>query len=501
MEQRYGQTLAGTLIILNPECCLLSKQSSLLIGLAYIGFSIAFRFFSFFPAVIDHDESTYLVIANELLKGQHYWLDIFDTKPIGIFLLYAGFIKIAGNSIFFLRLLTALWVGLTAWLIYDMQKHWCPRGPAAWLSGMFYLGMISLFTFYGVSPNTEIYFSSLAILAMWLVFRWPWQWWSFILAGISIGLGLLIKQAVLFDAVALGLFLLWRIIARHRNSIVHLLQLGLMTLMSIIPMLIVMGWYINMNALDVFVDHQFFLPGRYLENAHRSFAWVLIPDFFLRYFPITILAVVTVIRLSMKRVPVIGFYLLWLLLALVAALLPKNAFGHYLVSMIPALAMLAGLAWHPDTVLPRWLLWLRNPRIGYGILFAFLLLNATLQYNDYKVKPDPMKEACEFIQAAGIPEPVVYTGTTNYQILYFLLDCPPPVAYPHPSLLFDDRFRTVLHIDTIGEYNKVVAVQPDFCFFELTQPIGMFAGFLSDAYMPIDTFSGKTVMYQRISKD
>ncbi len=479
----------------------MSKQNTLLIGLAYVVFAIGFRFFTFFPSVIDHDESTYLVIANELLKGQHYWLDIFDTKPIGIFLLYAGFIKIAGHSIFFLRLLTAIWIGLTAWLIHDIQRKWCPSGPGPWLSGMFYLGMISLYTFYGASPNTETYFSSLAILAIWLVFRWSWQWWSFILAGFSLGFALIIKQAVLFDAVALGLFLLWMIISQKRKPLKQLMQLGTMTVISVVPMLAVMLWYIQMDALDVFIDYQFFLPGRYLENAHRSFEWLMIPDFFLRYLPMTILAVVAVTRLTIKRMPVIGFYLLWLFLALIGALVPKNAFGHYVVSMIPALALLAGLAWHPDTVLPRWMHWLRNTRVGYGILAVFLFLNAILQYNDYIVKPDPMRVACEMIRASGIPDPVVYTGTTNYQILYFLLDCPPPVAYPHPSLLFDDRFRTVLHIDTIGEYNKVEAIQPDYCFFDLTQPTGMFSDFLSEAYLPVDTFSGKAVMYRRKSSD
>ncbi|MCF8238389.1 MAG: glycosyltransferase family 39 protein [Saprospiraceae bacterium] len=478
----------------------MSKQSSLLIGLAYVGFAIAFRFFSFFPFVIDHDESTYLVIANELLNGQHYWLDIFDTKPIGIFLLYAVFIKIAGHSIFFLRLLTAIWIGITASLIHDIQKQWCPDGPAAWLAGMFYLGMISLFTFYGVSPNTEIYFSSLAILAIWLVFRWPRQWWSFLLAGFSIGVALIIKQAVLFDAIALGLFLLWRIFNKKEKMGRKLLQLGSMTAMSLIPLLMIMLWYIRLDALDVFIDHQFFLPGRYLENAHRSFTWALIPDFFIRYFLITILAVVTVTRLSMKKVPVTAFYLLWLFLALLAALMPKNNFGHYVISMIPALALLAGLVWHPDTVLPGWLSWLKIPRVGYAILGVFLVLNAGLQYKDYVANEDPQHQAYELIQASGIQDPVVYTGTSNFQVLYFLLDIRPPIAYPHPSLIFDDRFRTVLEIDTLKEYRKVVAAQPDFCFFDLTSDPGMFTDLLSESYQVIDTL-GKTVVYQRILPD
>ncbi|HEX5625100.1 MAG TPA: hypothetical protein VFX48_03710, partial [Saprospiraceae bacterium] len=41
--------------------------------------AILLRFFSFFPSVIDHDESTYIVIAKALLEGQTYFKDVIDT--------------------------------------------------------------------------------------------------------------------------------------------------------------------------------------------------------------------------------------------------------------------------------------------------------------------------------------------------------------------------------------------------------------------------------------
>jgi hypothetical protein len=56
--------------------------------------SVILRFFSFFPAVISHDESTYLVIARGLLEGKTYFVDLIDTKPIGIFVLYLSLIHI-----------------------------------------------------------------------------------------------------------------------------------------------------------------------------------------------------------------------------------------------------------------------------------------------------------------------------------------------------------------------------------------------------------------------
>ncbi len=47
--------------------------------------SVALRFFSFFPSVLDHDESTYLEIAREMLEGKALYVDLIDIKPPGIF--------------------------------------------------------------------------------------------------------------------------------------------------------------------------------------------------------------------------------------------------------------------------------------------------------------------------------------------------------------------------------------------------------------------------------
>ncbi|HQW03396.1 MAG TPA: hypothetical protein PLR30_13010, partial [Saprospiraceae bacterium] len=60
------------------------------------GLSLVMRLFSFFPSVMDHDESTYLVIADALRHGDVYLRDVIDTKPIGIFTLLAIFQMLFG---------------------------------------------------------------------------------------------------------------------------------------------------------------------------------------------------------------------------------------------------------------------------------------------------------------------------------------------------------------------------------------------------------------------
>ena len=51
--------------------------------------AVLLRWGTFFPSVINHDESTYFLIGKALQEGQTYLVDSYDTKPVGIFLVYA----------------------------------------------------------------------------------------------------------------------------------------------------------------------------------------------------------------------------------------------------------------------------------------------------------------------------------------------------------------------------------------------------------------------------
>ena len=45
------------------------------------------------------DEGFYMIAGAELLKGQHLYVDIWDYKPVGIFLIYAAIMLASGNSV------------------------------------------------------------------------------------------------------------------------------------------------------------------------------------------------------------------------------------------------------------------------------------------------------------------------------------------------------------------------------------------------------------------
>jgi 4-amino-4-deoxy-L-arabinose transferase-like glycosyltransferase len=100
----------------------MGNRSESWILLFLIAFSILLRFQLFDEHVINHDESTYLVIAQHLSNGSTLYLDVTDTKPPGIFWLFRVFYHIVGNSFIGFRFISALFVAFTAFFIYRIIK-------------------------------------------------------------------------------------------------------------------------------------------------------------------------------------------------------------------------------------------------------------------------------------------------------------------------------------------------------------------------------------------
>ena len=114
-----------------------NKDMLMLAGL--IALSVTMRFFSFFPSMISHDESTYFVIARELFQGKTYFTDLVDTKPIGIFLILGLFIRYISSSVFMIRLFTAVIVGLTSYSLYKISLYDQGEEKPAIAAGIIYI--------------------------------------------------------------------------------------------------------------------------------------------------------------------------------------------------------------------------------------------------------------------------------------------------------------------------------------------------------------------------
>ncbi len=459
--------------------------------------ALAMRFFSFFPSVINHDESTYIVIAEGLLQGKTYFRDYIDTKPVGIFLLFAALLKV-WPSIFALRAATALWVALTAFVLYAAKLRLGSDARAAWATGVIYIFLTSIFTFYGVSPNTELYYCLFTALALWLVSgRESNAAWA--LAGLSLGLGFLLKYVVLFDAAAFGLFLWWRQVQFKSGWGAFWVRAALMATAMALPFALTWAWYRQAGLEDAFRFYTFEVMKNYPVSRSMADYLKFVADFFLRYLPVTAMFIFA-LRASHVRRPIKVLGVLWAALVLAPVLITGRLFGHYFIQLMPAFALLAGEFFAVDRPeLPRWLEPVMRRRIGYPILCVLIAANIWLQKKDYFDKPDYPRIAAAWLKERLRPGDAVYTGNFHH-IVYHLLPQASPTPYVHRSLLWEPHHISALEIDEKREWNRIIEQAPRFVLYQGSWRENYFTAHLQVHYRKAGQFGRDIAVWEHMGR-
>lgn len=464
---------------------------------AFAGLSIVLRFFSFFPSVINHDESTYIVIAAALLKGHFYWVDYIDTKPLGIFLLFAVFKYLLGSSILLYRLITALWLASTAFLLYRVKLKLGSPKMAGVAAGVLYLLLNSIFTFYGVSPNTETYFGLFVIAALFFLLNTKWPVAFAFLAGLMLGLGFIIKYVVAFDALALGLFLVWRFLQIPEKRVQLFKQATVMVIGFTFPLLAVWSYYSSIGQQDLFLFYTFEVSSRYPVSATFKDYFVFVIDFFGRFLPVTLFFFYVLWQKNTDKVTKY-FGLLWSVLILGIILLPGKFFGHYFIQFMLPFCFVAGEFFgFKKEQLPRWLGHIFLPKAGFSLLVVLLVANLFLQKKDYFDKPDYPRQIAEYLRPKLGPTDQIYTG--NYsQIIYHLLDRQSPIRYIHPSLFWEEKHIKALEVDQTLEISRLKAAGPKYFIVQDSLKPGTVNQYLKQHYQPLSQFGDRITVFERL---
>ncbi|MGH1435964.1 MAG: ArnT family glycosyltransferase [Lewinella sp.] len=451
--------------------------------------AILLRWGTFFPSVINHDETTYFLIGKGLLEGQNYLVDSYDTKPIGIFLVYALMSFLGGGSIFFLRLFTALVVGLTAYLLYRLGKKASGSTKVAWAAGISYLLLSSIFKFYGISPNTELFFNPFTIGALLLVWGEERKVYHFLLAGLLLGAGFMIKYVIAADAMAIGLFLLWQGWRKERLFKSVLQECLPLTLVFFLPLALTYGYYASIGQTEAFLFYTFDVTSRYPVEASWGDRFVFALAFLGRFFPFTLLAIFALREPLAKDRVWQGFLMLWLACVTVMTLLPGKTFGHYQIQMMPPLALLAASWFDPERGQQAWLrkipaLWSR------GFLLATFLGISIGLFSYFQNKLDGPRLVAAALKERLAPGELVYTGNYHH-IVYHLLGQKSLTPYVHSSLLFYEHHVNALEIDLAEEAQHILAQQPRYILLRTDHPHNVLTNSIYKRYEITDTLPDK----------
>jgi len=473
------------------------KVFGVLTGLAFM-----MRIFSFFPSVIDHDETTYILIADALRQGQVYLRDVIDTKPIGIFVLFAIFQTLFGKTIVVIRIITTVWIALTGWMLYLAHRQFLGGtsiqgyNPAPVASGIIYVFITSFFTAYGVSPNTELFFNLFTVTALFLMLRYKQAAWYF-LAGLLLGTGFMIKYVVLFDAMALGLFFVWRQVTVGKAWSFWLIRCILMGAGFLIPFLTAWVYYRQLGLEDTFWFFSFELNSRYFIDPPRHASLIYVLESLLRFFPVTIwfLFCLWKWRITGPSLPVLG--LLWGVFVMIIILIPGRLFPHYFIQFMLPLSLLAGGFFDVRHSPGRALSWMRKTSIGYPLLFLIILINLVYQKKGYYDKKDYPREIASYLNTRLQPGDILYTGE-YHPVIYLLTGTSSPTPYIHRSLIWAPKNSYALKIDQAEELNKIMQQNPRFILmnYPLTEVNPLYHD-LQKSYSLAKTFGQKVTVYER----
>ena len=189
--------------------------------------AVAARGQTFGNPVIGYDEQFYLLVGDRMLHGAIPFVDIFDRKPVGLFLIY-GFVRLLGGEGTVQYQLVAGGFALgTALLIWRFAERVTGRVGAV-AAAIFYLLWLDFLE--GEAGQAPVFFNLPVLAAAMMTQRLIEQRRVTALSGLApmllVGLAMQIKYTALFEGVFLGGVMLIAA-SRERQGAARLLGLAL----------------------------------------------------------------------------------------------------------------------------------------------------------------------------------------------------------------------------------------------------------------------------------
>ncbi|PYJ17733.1 MAG: hypothetical protein DME96_05015, partial [Verrucomicrobia bacterium] len=198
----------------------MTRCESRWVNVVIIALVVILRSPTLLPSMYLIDEAYYGTIANDILDGGTVYHTAVDTKPPGMYYIYAGVFQLAGrNNLRAVHLLAIFVVATTALLLRRIGARVANDWAGAWAGIGYALFVHAYLPRDTLGANSEI-FASLPLVLSVLVFlqgeeKAGWGW--MVLSGALVGSATLIRQP---SAVNLGVMLAclayaWLILRTH----------------------------------------------------------------------------------------------------------------------------------------------------------------------------------------------------------------------------------------------------------------------------------------------
>ena len=235
-------------------------------------FTLLTRGWIFGNPVVNMDEQFYLFVGERMWQGELPYVDIWDRKPVGLFLIYALAVGLFPNPVIGYQLLATLAVVLTAQLIFTVARRLTSFSPALAAAAAYPAWLL---VFGGIGGQSPVFYNlPMAIAAVWTMARYmSTDDRRLTLHGCAImllvGVAIQIKYTALFEGIFFGLSLLWTG-WRHGRSLARLAADGAIWIAAALAATLA-AWaayaaigqseaFVQANFLSVIADANPFLP-------------------------------------------------------------------------------------------------------------------------------------------------------------------------------------------------------------------------------------------------
>lgn len=435
-------------------------------ALVLIAAALLTRMWVFGNPVVHIDEQFYLMVGTRMLDGAMPFVDIWDRKPFGLFLLYALFAALAPDPVWGYQIAALLSVVLTALVIHRTALRFAPPAGAlvAAVAYIVYLPVLG-----GVGGQSPVFYNLLVALAGMLTLRTvatpeprarhlgPAGLAVMLLLGIAIQ----IKYTVIFEGMFFGLALLWRGWSDRRSPFVLALFSLTWVVAALLPTALALLYYIGIEYGDLFIQANFLsIFGRYQAKL-PALARLLLH--------IVLLAPLWLpIRHLWKTAPAnpaLCFVRLWAIVAALGYLIFGSYYIHYALPLLvpmtiaaaPALGWATDIAWRRSLLatVPAFLL-----SLGAVALDLHLLGNAADVRRAVDLIQPRLNDGCLYVYEG---DPILYERTHACMLTRFVF----------PSHLNNRKEKDALGIDVNAEIRRVLDARPTVIVMRRTARAGL----------------------------
>ena len=369
----------------------------------YIGITVLFLTLIWFARTnllslpFERDEGSYSYMGQLLLEGQKPYIDFYEMKLPGIFYCYAAVVGIFGKTQEAMHLGFGVVNFISAFFIWLISKKIfnTPAAMAATVSFVI-LSLIKLAS--GFAAQAEHFVVLFAVMGIYATISAieSGKVWQYFLAGLSLGMALLVKQTGGFFAVAAGIFV---ILANLKPfNLINILKSGAVMLLGFAA---IIGVFVSIIVSKGAYNEMLYWTFEAAKNYVGALSWDQgmqqlssgmrnITNGYIGFWVLGFLGTVLIWLTDLAFYKKLGIAL-FALVAFGSTAPGMRFYGHYFIQFMPALALLVGAAVYSIGFILKEKMSINGSYGASTAAFLLITVTAIANQSDYYFSPNEFK--------------------------------------------------------------------------------------------------------------